>query len=81
MGNKIFEQDYKEFCELFNGLTVEQAKSKADEMKLCYCYDIDIIDINYKSICATVYDENGVGYISNCVECYNEKGELVKIIE
>lgn len=73
-----FEQDYKEFCELFSGLTVVQAKEKADVLGLGYSYDkvCNLIDIDYKSICATVYDDK----LSGCYECYDENDNRVAIV-
>lgn len=73
-----FEQDYKEFCELFAGLTVEQTKAKADALGLDYSYDevCNLIDIDYKDICATVYDDK----LSGSYECYDENGYRVGIV-
>lgn len=74
-----FEQDYNEFCELFAGLTVEQAKAKAENMGLPVNYDdgSDLVDIDYKNICATVCKDK----VSDCYECYDENDNRVAIVD
>lgn len=65
-----FLNDYKEFCEIFKGLTFNQAKERADLLKLYNIYDNanNLVDIMYKDITATVYGNNISGY----VECWQD---------
>lgn len=74
----IFEKDYKEFCEMFAGLNVEQARAKADMLNMGYTYDpaCNLIDIDYKSICGTIYEKG----ISDSYKCYNDDDVLVKTV-
>ena len=74
MSNQIYLDNYKEFCDLFAGLSISQAKELADKMELSYIYDNHTIDINFKNICATIkYDElKGIYVISDSYECWTD---------
>ena len=76
-----YKQQFKEFCDIFKGVSVEQAKVKADELGLPYNADYDLVDINYKNICATVYDVNGNSRISTSVELWNEEESNYELVE
>lgn len=65
------KQQFKEFCEIFKGLNVAQAVEKAKDLGLAYNKDGELVDIDYKRICATVYEKNGIGHISTSIYVYN----------
>ena len=72
--NINIQQDYKEFCNIFNGLTFNEVIQKVDELGLFYgacnpSNSSDMLDINYKSILGTV------SFISKVSDSYEEYDE------
>lgn len=84
---KIALKDYDELKDLienkYKGLTLEQVYEELYEdeslLGMNYCYaDEDLFDINYKSICATIQqDENGKVYLSETIEIYDNNEGLL----
>lgn len=84
---KIALKDYDELKDLienkYRGLTLEQVYKRLYEdeslLGMNYCYvDEDLFDINYKSICATIQqDENGKIYLSETIEIYDNNEGLL----
>lgn len=77
-----YKQQFKEFCDIFKGLNVTQAVAKAEELGLHHGYDegCELVDIDYKRICVTVYNRDGVGHISPAIEIWNDCGTDYKIV-
>lgn len=77
-----YKQQFKEFCEIFKGLNVAQAMDKADKLGLGYKWDMfcDLVDIDYKDIVATVYDFDGIGYISITIEAWNKENTAYELM-
>ena len=77
------QKDYTEFCDLFNGRPHNEIPSIVDEYGLDYGaleYGDDetdgVVDINFKSICATVYkDEDELCRVNLQCEIYDENGQ------
>lgn len=77
------QQNYKEFVELFNNLSVLGAMKRANAMSLNYNFDSSdpkVIDINFKSINATIYESNNTSHIGESYEVYNDEGWPIAVV-
>lgn len=74
--DKVFVNDYNEFCTIFGSLSIQRAKQTAIAMKIPFTDCTDCIDINFKSICASVYSD-GIG---QSFDCWDRDGRYIKTL-
>ena len=83
--NQAFETakiHYREFCELVKGRRYEEIDNIVKENNFSYgsiryVDQVDMVDINYKSILVTVHNEIGNIYVSRHIEIYDSYGMLI----
>ena len=73
------QQDYNEFCKLFDGKSWDDVDNIVKTNNLSYGAEkpIDgngLADINYKNILATCRNENGVAKVLLPIEIYDDEG-------
>ena len=73
----IGRRDYKELCIIFNGRPFESIDNIVDALGLAYgalCPDDgeDMVDVDYKSICATIENKNGVCKVNPRYEVWDD---------
>lgn len=76
--------DYTEFCKLFKGVSFRKVDELVKQHNLSYgalnTFNSGMLDINYKSICATLQNNKGKVAVSSMIEIYDNNGVFIQNI-
>lgn len=80
------QQDYKEFCNIFDGQKWSDVDNIVKTNNLYYGAEEPsdgngLADINYKNILATIRDEDGIARVNLQCEIYDNDGNLIDVNE
>ena len=74
--------DYQEFCKLFNGVPFYDVDKLVKQHNLSYgalnIFNGGVLDINYKSICATLQNNKGKTVVLSMIEIYDNNGVFIQ---